>query len=131
MPEVASAVPVCYKNRSRRFWTNVSNMATSFDPPRWAVSTVSVIARSDAHVDRILSEALSLVGTTRLEHVRLPGSISVFFADANIAEAFADWAMDWDLERLEEDWAAELAKDGLTAKDLFDAVNTQPWARND
>ena len=109
----------------------MTNLATSLDAPRWAVSTVAVIARTDAHVARILDEALRLVGSTRLEHLRLPGSISVFFADAAIADTFADWAMDWDLERLEEDWVAELAKDGMTPGDIFDAVNTQPWARND
>ena len=109
----------------------MNNLGSSLDTPRWAVSTVAVIARSDVHVARIMAEALRLVGSGRLEHLRLPGSISVFFADETIAETFADWAMDWDLQRLEEDWVAELAKDGMTPGDLFDAVNTQPWARND
>ena len=109
----------------------MDNQASSFDTPRWAASAVRVIARSDAHVAEILAEALQQGGTSRIEHLCLPGSIILFFADGVAAESFADWAMDWDLARLEEDFAADLAKQGMTPGDLFDAVNTQPWASND
>jgi len=109
----------------------MDNQSVHGDAPRWAVSAVVVVARSDAHVATIMDAALQACGSTRIEHVRMPASITVYFENATAAESFSDWAMDWDLARLEEAWVADLAKDGLTPNDLFDAVNTQPWARND